>query len=59
MRQPTDHPYKPPSDQYQGDELQQNPGLLPERMRAFTLPSRNGNWLHYPDGRRTPFPVGH
>lgn len=51
-----DKPYKPPSHQYQGTELQLNPGMDPERLRAFTLPSRVGDQLHFPDGRIETFP---
>jgi hypothetical protein len=36
---------------YQGTELQATPGIGPERFAAFALPSRVGDWLHYPDGR--------
>lgn len=58
MRQTKEvQPYKPPANCYQGDELKPNPGMPPERLYAFTLPSRNGKWLHYPDGRRVLFPV--
>lgn len=51
-----DKPYKPPESQYQGIELQLNPGIDPERLRAFSLPSRVGDQLHYPDGRVEAFP---
>ena len=57
MRQTkTDKPYEVPHWNYQGDELKPDTSIPPERMRAFTLPSREGNWLNYPDGRREPFP---
>lgn len=46
-----DQPYTPPSWQYQGAELKTS-----SAMRAFTLPSRMGDLLHYPDGRVLPFP---
>ena len=36
---------------YQGTELQPTPGIGPERFAAYALPSRIGDWLHYPDGR--------
>ena len=36
---------------YTATELQVNPGILPERMAAYALPSRVGNKLHYPGGR--------
>lgn len=32
-------------------ELRRPVGVLPERFDAFSLPSRIGNTLHYPDGR--------
>lgn len=43
---------KQPSNLYDGKELQRNPGITDDRMEAFSLPSRYGNWLHYPDGRK-------
>jgi hypothetical protein len=43
------------SGDYLGEQLQRNPGIRPERFVAFTLPSRVGNRLHWPDGRVTPF----
>lgn len=49
-------PYTPPPWNYQGNELKPDTSIPPERMRAFTLPSRTGDWLHYPDGRVIPFP---
>ncbi|THJ36197.1 hypothetical protein E8K88_02735 [Lampropedia aestuarii] len=51
-----DQKYEPPSNCYQGVELRLNPGIDPERLRAFTLPSRVGDQLHYPDGRIEAFP---
>lgn len=48
--------YKPPHSQYQGTELLRNPGVPAERFRAFDLPSRMNDNLHYPDGRVLPFP---
>lgn len=39
-------------DPYLAPELKVNPGILPERMAAYDLPSRVGNWRLYPDGRR-------
>lgn len=37
---------------YDGRELQPVPGLTDDRYAAYRLPSRVGNWLHYPDGHR-------
>lgn len=55
----TDKPYTPPSNCYQGKELKPHPGLPASRTYAFTLPSRMGDWLHYPrpDRRVEPFPI--
>lgn len=36
---------------YDAPELKPQPGILPDRLEAFSLPSRIGNQLHYPDGR--------
>lgn len=41
---------------YPCPELERPAGVTAERFVAFALPSRVGNWLHYPDGRREPFP---
>ena len=38
------------SDPYKCPELKDTPGIPASRMRAFALPSRVGNRLHYPDG---------
>ena len=53
----TDKPYEVPYWNYQGTELKPDPSIPPERMHAFTLPSRAGDWLYYPDGRIEPFPI--
>jgi hypothetical protein len=52
-------PYTPPSNCYQGTELKPHPGLPASRTHAFKLPSRMGDWLHYPapDRRVEPFPI--
>jgi hypothetical protein len=52
-------PYTPPSSCYQGTELKPHPGLPASRLYALTLPSRMGDWLHYPapDRRVDPFPI--
>lgn len=50
-------PYTPPDWNYQGTELHPDPGMPAGRMYAFTLPSRMGDRLHYPDGRVLPFPA--
>lgn len=44
-----------PND-YQGHELHRNAGVTEGRFAAFTKPSRVGDWLHYPDGRKERFP---
>ncbi|MBB6578443.1 hypothetical protein HNP33_002525 [Comamonas odontotermitis] len=41
---------------YAGTELLQNPGIPAARFAAYTLPSRSGDWLYYPDGQVMPFP---
>lgn len=51
-----DEPYEVPYWQYQGNELKTSPSIPAERLLAFTLPSRVGDWLYYPDGRREAFP---
>lgn len=43
-------------EHYDGAELRPNPGLPPGRLRAYRLPSRMGDKLHYPDGRVEPAP---
>lgn len=54
--QPNRERYKPPSDCYDGKELQRTPGIPDSRFRAFELPSRAHGLLNYPDGRRIEFP---
>ena len=56
LREIDNKPYQPQAWEYQGAELRQNPGIVPGRMHAYSLPSRIGDRLHYPDGRVEPFP---
>lgn len=35
---------------YSCPELGRNVGIGDERFRAYALPSRFGDWLHYPNG---------
>ena len=51
MALPRTHAY--PKEIYTGTELDRNPGITPDRYKAYDLPSRIGNCLHYPDGRVT------
>lgn len=44
------------SGDYQGHELQRNPGIPADRYEAYRLPSRMGDRLHYPDGRVVDMP---
>ena len=44
------------AEPYTCPELQQNPGIPATRFAAYSLPSRSGDWLYYPDGRVLPFP---
>lgn len=39
------------AEPYRCPELAPNPGLPESRLRAFSLPSRVGGLLYYPDGR--------
>ena len=57
QHQPDRERYTPPSDCYDGKELQRTPGIPDSRFRAFELPSRAHGQLNYPDGQRIPFPV--
>lgn len=41
---------------YTAPELKANPGIPPERMAAFKLPSRVGKRLYYPDGSTSLIP---
>lgn len=49
-------PPRDEKDSYAGTELLQNPGIPAARFAAYTLPSRSGDWLYYPDGQVQPFP---
>lgn len=53
----TAHRAKPEerANEYIGRELQRNPGMTSDRFVAFTLPSRIGQRLFWPDGRVTAF----
>jgi hypothetical protein len=51
MALPRTHAY--PKEIYTGTELDRNPGIPAARYKAFDLPSRIGNRLHYPNGRVT------
>lgn len=55
QRQPDRTRYTPPSDCYDGKELQRTPGIPDSRFRAFELPSRAHGQLNYPDGRQISF----
>lgn len=58
VAQDDNKPYKIPAENYQGVELKRNPGIRQERMHAYTLPSRMGDWLHYPGTNKVvPFPA--
>lgn len=41
---------------YPCPELARPAGVAESRFVAFTKPSRVGDWLHYPDGRKERFP---
>lgn len=41
---------------YPCPELARPAGVTAERFIAFALPSRVGDWLHYPDGTKKRFP---
>jgi hypothetical protein len=43
--------YSPHSATYTCPELGRNPGIPDSRFAAYTVPSRVGKRLHYPDGR--------
>lgn len=48
---PWHNPWGRQDNLYTGAELKTNPGIPPERMAAYRLPSRVGGRLYYPDGR--------
>ena len=57
MGQPSTEQYIPEWGCYDGKELQRDPGIPASRFRAFELPSYAHGLLHYPDGRKLPFPA--
>lgn len=56
QRQPKPERGSNKSNDYQCPELNSNPAIPDARFHAFTLPSRRGDLLHYPDGTVAPFP---